>query len=109
MRKNRTRDALCFFAALALMPMPSMSDDVIAVTIAEGFTSDFLPMMAAKDKVFVEKLGLDTNVPIDKVTIVEAPFSQMGDRLKGGPLDAALLQRLKLLQHPIDADKLVFK
>jgi len=50
----------------------------------------------------LRKWLLDGNVPLDKVTIVEAPFPQMGDRLKGGQLDAAI-QIEPLLSHNLQS------
>ncbi len=196
---NRMFIALGGIAAIALMPTPAACAELSPVTIAYGFTSDFLPAMVAKDKGFFERHGLDAkliplpnsalapatlesgnvqiaqatppnlilavdggldqvaiaaaarllksnprtsliardgvsatkpqdlvglkvgvpglnsgfdlnlkkwlldaNVPIDKVGIVEAPFPQMGDRLKGGQLDAAILIE-PILSHVIES------
>lgn len=186
-------------ALCALMPLPASSAELTKVTIAYGYTSDFLAAMVAKDKGLFEKHGLDAtltplpnsalapatlesgsvqiaqatppnlvlavnggldqvavaaaarltkanprtslitrdgvtvtkpqdligltvavpglnsgfdlnlrkwlldgNVPLDKVTIIEAPFPQMGDRLKGGQLDAAM-QIEPLLTHNLQS------
>jgi NitT/TauT family transport system substrate-binding protein len=40
--------------------------------------------------VMLQKWLLDNNVPLAAVTMVEAPFPQMNDMLKGGTLDAAI-------------------
>ena len=40
--------------------------------------------------VMLQKWLLDNNVPLAAVTMVEAPFPQMNDMLKGGTLDAAV-------------------
>ena len=199
MLANRMLAALCGLATLASLTMPAMSDELSSITIAYGFTSDFLPVMVAKEKGLFEKHGLDAkltplpnsalapaalesgnvqiaqatppnlilavdggldqvaiaaaarllksnprtslitrdgvtvtkpqdliglkvgvpglnsgfdlnlkkwlldaNVPLDKVTIVEAPFPQMGDRLKGAQLDAAILIE-PILSHVVES------
>lgn len=199
MLKNRMLAIVTLCGAVALAPLPVVGQELTKVTIAYGFTSDFLPAMVAKDKGLFEKhridanliplpnsalapatlqsgsaqiaqatppnlvlavdggldlvavaaaarllksnprtslitregvtvtkpqdlVGLkvaipglnsgfdlnlkkwllDGNVPIDKVVIVKSPFPQMGDRLKGGQLDAAI-QIEPLLTHVVQS------
>jgi NitT/TauT family transport system substrate-binding protein len=48
-----------------------------------------VPGISSAMDLVLRKWLIDGHVPLDKVTIVEAPFQQMGDMLKSGQLDAA--------------------
>jgi NitT/TauT family transport system substrate-binding protein len=199
MRKRQFITMLLASAAIILAGAPVRSDEPTKVTIAYGFTSDFLPAMIAQDKGFFAKHGLDAtliplpnsalapatlqsdsaqiaqatppnlvlavdggldlvavaaaarllksnprtslvtrnditvtkpqqltgmkiavpginsgfdlnlkkwlidgSVPPDLVTIIETPFPQMGDRLKGGQIDGAILIE-PLLSHVLQS------
>src|SRR5215469_6034830 len=48
-----------------------------------------VPGISSAMDLVLRKWLIDGKVPLDQVTIVEAPFQQMGDMLKSGQLDAA--------------------
>ena len=71
------------------------AQDLIGRKVAvPGFNSGF--------DLNLKKWLLDGGVKLDQVTIVEAPFPQMGDRLKSGQLDAAISIE-PLLSHVVES------